>query len=90
MGTPEENLEGYKKSAPTNFAGELKGKLLLLHGSSDDNVHCSNTLQLADALYKAGKHFELMIYPAKAHDLKGPETRFHVYETIARFFLENL
>ncbi|MFN2514245.1 MAG: alpha/beta hydrolase family protein, partial [Pyrinomonadaceae bacterium] len=61
--TPQNNPEGYRKSSPVHFAKDLHGKILLIHGAMDDNVHVQNTLQFAYELQKAGKPFQLMLYP---------------------------
>lgn len=90
MGTPEDNPEGYEKSAAPLYADRLKGKLLLVHGTSDDNVHLANTMQLAEALQNARKPFDLMIYPGKAHSLRGQDARVHLFNMITNYFLENL
>lgn len=67
MLTPAENPDGYKVSSVVNAAANLNGRLLLIHGMMDDNVHPQNTLQFAQELQKAGKLFELMIYPTARH-----------------------
>ena len=89
MGLPAENVEGYEKSAPTASAGALKAKLLLVHNMEDDNVHFQNTLQMADALEKANRKFQMLIYPQKAHGVTGP-VRQHLLESITEFFEANL
>lgn len=71
MGTPQENPKGYEASSVVRAAGNLHGKLLLIHGVKDDNVHVQNTLQLVHALQQAGKDFELMLYPQARHGLTG-------------------
>ena len=72
MQTPQNNPEGYKKSSPVNFAKDLHGKLLLIHGAIDDNVHVQNTIQFAYELQKAGKQFQLMLYPKSRHGVTDP------------------
>ena len=72
MGTPQNNPEGYKKSSPVHAAKDLHGKLLLIHGAIDDNVHMQNTIQFVYELQKAGKQFELMIYPKSRHGVTDP------------------
>jgi dipeptidyl aminopeptidase/acylaminoacyl peptidase len=67
MQTPQENPDGYKKTSVVQAASGLHGKLLLVHGAMDDNVHVQNTLQFAEALQQADKDFELMIYPGSRH-----------------------
>src|SRR5207237_1759155 len=71
MLTPKENPEGYDKGSVVKAAGNLHGKLLLLHGMMDDNVHVQNAVQLVDALQQAGKDFEMMFYPRARHGLGG-------------------
>lgn len=69
MKTPQENPSGYQSGACETYAKNLKGRLLLVHGLMDDNVHPSNTWQLADALYKADKRFDMQIYPGYRHGI---------------------
>ena len=64
---PQNNLDGYKKSSPVTAAKDLHGKLLLIHGAIDDNVHLANTIQFVYELQKAGKQFQLMLYPKSRH-----------------------
>ena len=71
MNTPQENPEGYQRSSVVAAAGQLHGRLLLIHGVRDDNVHLQNTLQLVNALQRADKDFELMIYPNDRHGIRG-------------------
>ena len=61
MRTPSENPKGYEASAPLSKAGNLKAKLLIIHGAADDNVHVQNTLAFVDALTKAGRPYQLQI-----------------------------
>ena len=90
MLTPEKNPDGYKNTAPVNFAKELKGNLLLVHGLNDDNVHAANAMQLAKALQDAGKPFGLMIYPQKDHGIGGRDTQVHLFNMITDYILKNL
>jgi dipeptidyl-peptidase-4 len=90
MDTPDKNPEGYTQSSAIQYAERLKGKLLLVHGSSDDNVHVANTMQLIQALQDKGRPFRLMIYPGKSHGIGGEETRIHLFQMITDFLLENL
>jgi len=85
MGLPEENAEGYKRSSPQTHAGELKARLMLVHNMEDDNVHFQNTLQMANALERAGKQFQMLVYPQKAHGVTGA-ARKQMYEAMAEFF----
>ncbi|MCH8824130.1 MAG: DPP IV N-terminal domain-containing protein [Planctomycetes bacterium] len=72
MRTPEENSQGYEQGSCLTFADQLKGKLLLLHGMIDDNVHPNNSWQLVDKFQKAGKSFSMMFFPNSAHGIGGP------------------
>jgi dipeptidyl-peptidase-4 len=72
MGLPEENAEGYIRSSPQTNAGEIKGRLLILHNIEDDNVHFQNSVQMANALEREGKQFQMIVYPQKAHGVSGP------------------
>ncbi len=72
MGLPADNKEGYDKSSVVKAAANLHGKLLIVHGLVDDNVHAQNTFQFVDALQRANKDFELMIYPRSRHGIAGP------------------
>ena len=83
---PAENEAGYADSSPVNRAAALSGALLLLHGTGDDNVHWGNTLELVDRLYRAGKSYDLQLYPNKTHSILGPEARTHLYRQIAAHF----
>lgn len=67
MDTPQNNPEGYERTSVVKAARDLHGRLLLVHGAIDDNVHLENTFKLVDALQKADKDFELMIYPQSRH-----------------------
>jgi dipeptidyl-peptidase-4 len=71
MSTPQDNPKGYEVSSVVKGAKNLQGRLMLVHGMMDDNVHVQNTMQLVDALQKADKDFELMIYPKARHGLPG-------------------
>lgn len=85
MGLPQDNEAGYKDSSAITYAANLKAKLLLIHNFSDDNVLFQNTFQMADALQKAGKPFEMMIYPQKTHGVTGP-TKGHLNQVMTEFF----
>ena len=73
-----------------NDAAELHGKLLEVHGTSDDNVHMQNTIQMVNALINAGKQFNLMMYPQKTHGIGGLAARVHLFTMIDNHFLEIL
>jgi dipeptidyl-peptidase-4 len=91
MGLPQENPEGYRVGSPINFAEGLKGRLLLVHGSGDDNVHYQGTERLVNRLVELGKPFDLMVYPNRTHSIaEGPGTTPHIYQLIARYFWQHL
>lgn len=90
MRTPQENPEGYDLNSPLNYADQLKGKYLIIHGSGDDNVHVQNTMRMVDELIQADKKFEWMVYPDKNHGIYGGNTRKHLYTKMTNFILENL
>ncbi|MDR0799466.1 MAG: S9 family peptidase [Dysgonamonadaceae bacterium] len=90
MRTPKENFQNYEACSPIQLAGKLQGNLLLVHGTSDDNVHYQNTMYYADALVEAGKQMDMQIYPNKNHSLLGAKTRLHLYTRILDFFNKNL
>jgi dipeptidyl-peptidase 4 len=91
MGLPKDNAAGYRLGSSINFAEGLKGKLLIIHGSGDDNVHYQGTERLANRLVELGKPFDFMVYPNRTHSIEeGPGTRPHIFQLIARYFLENL
>ena len=90
MGTPQNNPEGYKKSSPLHAAKDLHGKLLLIHGAIDDNVHMQNTMQFVYELQKAGKQFDLMLYPKQRHGVSDPLQLKHMRQMMTDFILKNL
>ncbi len=90
MRTPQENPRGYDDNSPIKFADGLQGKLLLIHGSGDDNVHFQNTIDFAEALVQADKQFEMQVYPNRNHGIYGGNTTFHLYTRMTNFILENL
>ncbi|MDR2804773.1 MAG: S9 family peptidase, partial [Dysgonamonadaceae bacterium] len=89
MQTPNENFTNYDLCSPIQLAGQLQGNLLLIHGTSDDNVHFQNTLDYSAALVKAGKNFDMQVYSNKNHSLTGAPTRQHVYTRIIDFLQKN-
>ncbi len=90
MDTPQSNPDGYRSSSVVEAASHLHGALLLLHGEIDDNVHMANTMQLVHALQKAGKQFELMLYPNNRHGISDPQQSYHQYRTMTDFFVRQL
>jgi dipeptidyl-peptidase-4 len=90
MRTPRENPGGYKTSSPLASADKLTGKLLLIHGTADDNVHLQNTMNFIDALIKAGRPYELQIQPGQKHGFGGESANRFLNEQIVEFFKRNL
>ncbi|HEX8354799.1 MAG TPA: S9 family peptidase [Pyrinomonadaceae bacterium] len=90
MKTPQNNPNGYDKSSVLKAAKNLSGRLLLIHGAMDDNVHMQNTTQLAFELQKAGKQFDLMIYPTQRHGVANPLQAKHMYQMMTDYILKNL
>jgi len=90
MLTPKENENGYNASSPLKSADNLQGRLLLIQGTSDDNVHFQNSMYYAKALEDAGKQFDMQVYPDKNHSILGTKTRFHLYIRIIDFLNKNL
>jgi dipeptidyl-peptidase-4 len=90
MGTPQQNPDGYRSSSPRWAASNLHGPLLLIHGAIDDNVHISNTMQLVYELQKAGKPFELMLYPKSRHGVTDPALVRHLRGLMFDFTIKHL
>lgn len=90
MQTPQLNPEGYEESSPLTYIKDFKGKLLLIHGTADDNVHFQNAVVMVDELIKNNKQFETMFYPEKDHGIFGGNTRIHLFNMITNFILNNL
>jgi dipeptidyl-peptidase-4 len=84
MNTPQENPEGYDSTSVVKAAANLHGRLLILHGLMDDNVHLQNTAQLVQELQKADKDFEVMIYPRARHGIFGRHYRRLMVDYIRR------
>ena len=90
MGLPQDNPGGYEAASVLNKAANLHGKLLLVHGTIDDNVHLNNTIQFVNELQNAGKQFELMLYPQNRHSVKKEPQSAHLRKLMTEFVLENL
>jgi dipeptidyl-peptidase-4 len=89
MRTPQENAEGYDLGSALPYAESLEGKLLIMHGAVDNNVHPGNSIQLISALIEAGKQFDLMFYPENRHGLRGAAGR-HSQQKRMDFLFEHL
>ncbi len=91
MGLPGDNVEGYMNGSPITFAHQLQGKLLLIHGTGDDNCHFATTLMLVNELIRHNKQFWFMAYPNRTHSIReGKNTTRHLRELMTRFLLEQL
>ncbi|MDR0543791.1 MAG: S9 family peptidase [Odoribacteraceae bacterium] len=88
MRRPSDNPDGYDNNAPVNWAKHMKGKLLLCHGTADDNVHLQNTLELAEALVQANKPFDMQLYTNRDHSIHGGATRLHLFSKFMTFLRE--
>jgi dipeptidyl-peptidase 4 len=90
MGTPEENPEGYKDSSPVTYAAQLRGKLLIAHGTGDDNVHFANTAELVEKFIQAGHYTEVMIFPGRGHPISDTPAELELFRRMRDFLLHNL
>ncbi len=86
LGLPQDNESVYHDDSVVNSAAQLKGHLLLVHGTGDDNVHFENTVQFVQQLIEAGIPYDLQIYPRKTHSISGPDVRTHLYKRILAQF----
>jgi len=90
MKTPQRNPDGYQKSAPRFAARDLHGRMLLLHGTMDDNVHLQNSIQFIYELEQAGKSFEMMLYPKSRHGIADPRLNLHLRRTMFDFVMRTV
>ncbi len=91
MGLPSTNADGYRRGSPINFAEGLRGKLLIVHGSGDDNVHFQGFERLTNRLVELGKEFDMMVYPNRSHCIcEGAGTTVHLYHLLTRYLTTNL
>lgn len=90
MRTPRENPEGYDENSPIHHAANVKGRLLLVHGSADDNVHVQNSMEYAEALVQAGIQFDMAIYTNRNHSIRGANTTMHLYQMKTNFLKREL
>jgi dipeptidyl aminopeptidase/acylaminoacyl peptidase len=86
MGLPQDNPEGYDKTSVVKAAKDLHGRLLLVHGTMDDNVHMQNSIRFTRALQEAGKQFEFMVYPGSRHGVGGKHYRRMMFDFLRRTF----
>jgi dipeptidyl-peptidase-4 len=90
LGLLPQNESAYHASSPIEKAGGLRGKLLIAHGTGDDNVHFANTLSLINKLIEVGKYAEVMPFPGRGHGASDPAARKVLFNRVTQFFLDNL
>jgi len=90
MRKPQENPKGYDENSPLDLAENLHGKLFLIHGTADDNVHFQNSAEYIDRLVQAGKQFDLFIYPNRNHGIYGGNTTVHLFRMKSDYIFRNL
>ena len=90
MKRPQDNEEGYESTSHTKRAADLHGRLLLVHGTYDDNVHPQNSWAFSDELIEAGITFDMMIYPMRKHGISDDAAQHHVYKSMFEFWQRNL
>ena len=90
MSTPQLNPDGYKESAPLEHTDKIKSKLLLVHGTGDDNVHWQNSVTMVDEMIKKNVQFETMFYPNRLHGIGDKAARIHLFTMITNFIVEKL
>lgn len=91
MGLPDDNVDGFTRGSPINFAHQLQGNLLLVHGTGDDNVHYQNAEALINELIRHDKLFSLMVYPNRTHGIhEGQNTRLHLYRTLTDYLMTHM
>ncbi|WP_347841068.1 S9 family peptidase [uncultured Draconibacterium sp.] len=90
MRTPQENPEGYDDNSPLTHAGDIKGQLLIVHGSADDNVHAQNTYEMTEKMVQSGVQFDMAIYTNRNHGIRGGNTSMHLYAKMTNFLKDKL
>ena len=90
MKTEAENKEGFEAVSLLKYAKDLHGRLMIVHGTYDDNVHIQNAWAFIDELIRANKLFELTVYPMRMHGIADPPARIHLYTTMLDFWKRNL
>ncbi|MEO8450039.1 MAG: S9 family peptidase [Gemmatimonadota bacterium] len=89
-GLPQDNKAGYDQGSPLSYVDQMKGNLLLVHGTGDDNVHYQNSESLINALVKANKQFSLMSYPNRNHGISGGNTSVHLRTLLTKYIVDHL
>ncbi len=90
MRKPSENTAGYEDNSPIKYVKQIKGKLLLIHGAADDNVHLQNAMEFVNAAVNNNIPLDYFVYPNKNHGIFGGYTRLHLYNKIFGFLESNL
>lgn len=90
MGLPDEEPEAYRRTSALEQADRLQGRLLLMHGTADDNVHPQNTMAMIDALIEAGKPYDLQLYPGQTHGISSAKDRLHAFRAMEQFWIREL
>ena len=91
MGLPSDNVEGYRDGSPITHARNLKGNLLIVHGTGDDNCHYAGTESLINELIQHNKQFSMMAYPNRSHSIsEGSNTTRHLFTVLTNFLLQNV
>ena len=90
LGLPQKNEKGYLDSSPVKYVAQFKGKLLIAHGTGDDNVHFANTLEVINDLIEVGKYVEVLAFPGRGHGVSDPPARRVLMQRVTQFFLDNL
>jgi dipeptidyl-peptidase-4 len=90
MKLPKNNADGYRRTAPRFAADRMNGKMLLIHGTTDDNVHVQNSIQFAYELQRAGKPFEMMLYPRTRHGVSDARLNTHLWQGIFDFVMKTV
>ncbi|MBC8346665.1 MAG: S9 family peptidase [Candidatus Marinimicrobia bacterium] len=90
MGLPQDNAAGYDSTSVYSYVDRFKGKLLVIHGTGDDNVHSQNTTQLIEAFVKHDKQLDIFIYPNRPHSMAGGNARKNLYKKMVTYFKDNL
>jgi len=91
MGLPGDNADGYRRGSPIRYAYQLKGNLLLVHGTGDDNCHYQGTEALINEIIAHNKPFTMMVYPNRTHSVsEGKNTTRHLYGLLTRFLCEKM
>ncbi|MFY9530728.1 MAG: S9 family peptidase [Candidatus Acidiferrales bacterium] len=90
MARPQENADGYRDSSPVSHSSQLRGKLMIIHGTGDDNVHFANTAELLSRFIEEGRYPEIMIFPGRGHPINDAPASILLFNRMTKFLLDNL